>query len=153
MNIDPDTLSIAELVPHRGAMCLLERVVDVAAESIRCTAGSHRLADNPLRFDGCLPVVAAIEYAAQAMAAHALLVASSGDAAPAPRTGYLVGVRDFAPKVERLDQLPAPLIVDAQRIATGPGGLIYQFTVSAGALEVASGRAAVALGAGGGRDH
>lgn len=145
---------IATLVPHAGAMCLLDRVVSWDAATITCESASHVRPGHPLARDGVLPAVAAIEYAAQAMAAHAVLQAraqASGAAAGAadpladPRPGFLVSVRDVALAVPRLDDLPAPLRVTATRVAVGPGGLLYDFDVRAGDLRCVSGRATVMI--------
>ena len=55
---------IAELIPHAGAMCLLDGVLDWDASRIRCVSRGHRDAGNPLRVDGHLPALCGIEYAA-----------------------------------------------------------------------------------------
>jgi predicted hotdog family 3-hydroxylacyl-ACP dehydratase len=70
-----DVERIRELVPHAGKMCLLERVVDCDTASIRCETRSHLDRANPLRRNGHLSSVCAIEYAAQAMALHGALMA------------------------------------------------------------------------------
>jgi predicted hotdog family 3-hydroxylacyl-ACP dehydratase len=70
-----DVERIRELVPHAGKMCLLERVVDCDTASIRCETRSHLDRANPLRRNGHLSSVCAIEYAAQAMALHGALTA------------------------------------------------------------------------------
>jgi predicted hotdog family 3-hydroxylacyl-ACP dehydratase len=130
---------IAQLVPQQGPMCLLSGVVQHDAESIVCEAVSHRDARNPLRRADRLPALAAIEYAAQALAAHcALLGGSTG-------RGLLAGVRDVVLHVARLDDIEDPLQVRAQRLVANGRHLLYAFTVEAGARVLASGRIAVVL--------
>jgi predicted hotdog family 3-hydroxylacyl-ACP dehydratase len=136
---------LVRLLPHRGAMCLLDAIESASAESITCRASSHRAADHPLRVNGRLPALVAIEYAAQAMAAHGGLQ-TGPDAAASP--GLLVAVRDVQLHAETLDELAEDLEVRATRIAAGPGGLVYAFTVTAGSHPVAEGRATVALASG-----
>jgi predicted hotdog family 3-hydroxylacyl-ACP dehydratase len=81
-----DVERIRELVPHAGKMCLLERVVDCDTASIRCETRSHLDRANPLRRNGHLSSVCAIEYAAQAMALHGALTAPGHSGAlTAPR--------------------------------------------------------------------
>jgi len=133
---DPE---LARLLPHRGAMCLLDAIASAGAEEIVCRASSHRAADHPLRVHGRLPALAAIEYAAQAMAAHGGLQAADA------RAGLLVAVRDAQLHVETLDDLAEDLEIRATRVAAGAGGLVYAFTVTAGGRPVAEGRATVAL--------
>ena len=128
------------LVPQRGAMCLLDSVAAYDDEHIVCAATSHRRADNPLRVAGRLPALAAIEYAAQAMAAHGTLSGIGGD-----RPGRLVAVRDVWLEVETLDEYAEPLAVEARRVAADPGAAVYRFTVRAGPRTLAAGRATVIL--------
>src|SRR4051812_26043908 len=93
---------IVRHIPHQGSMCLLDSVQSWHADKIVCRASSHRLSDNPLRAFGQLGAACAIEYAAQAMAAHGALTAS---AASAPKAGYLVSARSVQLLVARLDDI------------------------------------------------
>ena len=65
-----DRAAIAASIPHHGAMCLLDAVVDWSETAIFCRAVSHTDPANPLRADGRLGAEAGIEYAAQARAVH-----------------------------------------------------------------------------------
>jgi len=131
-------------LPHQGSMCLLDAVTDWDAQRIRCTATSHRHADNPLRAHDRLGAACGIEYAAQAMAAHgALLAAADG----APRAGYLASVRGVDLHVSRLDDIAADLEVEAERLSGDGNTILYGFRVSAAGCELLSGRAAVILDA------
>ena len=133
------TAQIAHLVPQSGPMCLLDAVTHHDASRIVCQAVSHRDAGNPLRRADRLPALAAIEYAAQALAAHcALLGGGTG-------RGLLAGVRDVALDVERLDDIEGPLQVRAERLVANGRHLLYAFAVEAGARVLASGRVAVVL--------
>ncbi len=135
---------IAALIPHAGAMCLLERVAAWDQETIRCIAVSHADAGNPLRHAGRLPVLCGIEYAAQAMALHGALCGAAG---ARPRSGYLASLRDVACARARLDDLPGELTVEALRLMGDEGRVIYQFSLQAGDTGVLSGRATVVLNA------
>ncbi|HEV2009093.1 MAG TPA: hydroxymyristoyl-ACP dehydratase [Burkholderiales bacterium] len=133
---------IAALIPHAGAMCLLDGVVHWDAVNIRCLSRSHRDPENPLRADGQLRAVCGIEYAAQAMAVHGAL---AGIVGAKPKAGYLASVRDVACRKSRLDDLEGELIVDAGQLMGDEGRVIYQFTLRVGEIEVLSGRATVVL--------
>jgi predicted hotdog family 3-hydroxylacyl-ACP dehydratase len=133
---------IAARIPHQGRMCLLERVRAWDAESVTCTTGSHRDADNPLRSAGGLLSPCAIEYAAQAMALHGALVAPPEGG---PRPGFLASVREVRFHTARLDLLPGELDVQVRRLAGAGSQVLYQFRVSSDAALVAEGRAAVVL--------
>lgn len=127
---------LASLVPHTGAMVLLERVAHWDADAILCLTTTHRAADNPLRRDGVLPAVAAAEYGAQAMAAHGgLLGAATG--------GLLVSLRDLRMHVRRLDDVPGPLTVKARMRLRDAGSSIYNFALRAAGHDLATGQAAV----------
>ena len=146
---------IRELVPHAGDMCLLERVVAYDAVSISCETHSHLDQANPLRRDGHLSSVCAIEYAAQAMALHGALTApgntgASNAAAPRNalgigRRGYLASVRDMRCHTPYLEQHIGALTVNAQLLFDETSRMIYSFTVAAGGAKLVSGRAAVVL--------
>ena len=64
---------IAGLIPHRGEMCLLDRVVNWDERSIEATAWRHHDPRNPMLDEGELKSVCLVEYAAQAAAVHAAL--------------------------------------------------------------------------------
>ena len=130
--------------PHQGSMCLLDAVTAWDAQRIRCTASSHRHADNPLRAHDRLGAACGIEYAAQAMAAHGALLAAADSA---PRAGYLASVRGVELQVARLDDIAADLEVEAERLSGDDTTLLYGFRVSAAGRELLSGRAAVILDA------
>jgi predicted hotdog family 3-hydroxylacyl-ACP dehydratase len=118
-------------LPHSGAMCLLDRVLDWDPESIRCTSTSHCSPDNPLRRDGILSAAHAVEYAAQAAALHGVL-GSVLDGGPVL---LLAAVRDLRLDVTRLDTLPRPLRISAVLRGRSGANAIYVFRLeSAGAL-------------------
>lgn len=133
--------AIARLVPHQGAMCLLDCVVSCEAEAIRCTATTHRDPGNPLRRDGMLPAVCGLEYALQAMALHGALTA--GGVAQAP--GYLSALRAVRSTVERLDDFAAPLDVSAQALVAESRGFIYRFEIAAAGRLLLSGQATIVI--------
>ena len=56
---------ILELIPHQGAMCLLESALSWSATEITCVTRSHLSPDNPLRRGGRLHPVCGIEYGLQ----------------------------------------------------------------------------------------
>jgi predicted hotdog family 3-hydroxylacyl-ACP dehydratase len=134
--------AVAALVPQRGSMSLLDAVERFDATRIVCTSARHRDPANPLREDGRLSALAAIEFAAQAMAAHGALVAAG-----APLTGWLARVRDCVVCCGRMDDLPSPLTIEAERIAGGERALSYRFAVTAERVEVARGTILIALAA------
>jgi len=136
---------IAGLIPHAGAMCLLDGVVSWDENRIRCVSGSHRDTANPLRADGRLPAVCGIEYAAQAMAVHGGL---AGKTRGRPRAGFLASVRDVVCRRERLDDLDGSLFVEAVRVLGDEARVIYEFRLWVGEMEILSGRAAVVLDVG-----
>ena len=162
--MQPQTLDhagIAARVPHSGSMCLLHRLRGWSAEHIECSATSHRDPANPLRTQGVLLAVSAIEYAAQAMALHGALSAEMSaelsaelgaelGAKPgaAPTPGFLASVRAVKLHVPRLDTVAGALRIVATRHAGDTRQALYAFTLhdERGALLV-DGRATVVLNA------
>ncbi len=168
-----DAERIRNLVPHAGNMCLLERVVACDAASIRCETRSHLDQSNPLRRNGQLASICAIEYAAQAMALHGALTApkdigaltapgdngaltapghsgpltaaASGNTSADVRHGYLASVRDLRCRTRCLDQYTGTLSVSATLVFDESARRIYSFVVAAGKTELVTGRAAVIL--------
>lgn len=138
-----DRTAIAALIPHAGAMCLLECVLEWNRQAIVCSASSHRDLDHPLRSAGQLSVVCGIEYAAQAMAVHGGLVATS----PAPTVGFLASVRNVICHVRRLDDLTSNLLIEATRVTGEAQRVIYSFVIRCDDRVVIEGRAAVVLDA------
>ncbi|ABE45217.1 hotdog family protein [Polaromonas sp. JS666] len=150
----PQTLNrddIARRIPHQGSMCLLDTVTAWDDSHIRCQASSHRAPDHPLRAHGRLGAACGVEYAAQAMAVHGTLMAeaAAGTAggSTAPRAGYLASMRSVNLYVDRLDTVPGPLTVSAERMTGDANTVLYSFTVQAGAQTLLSGRAVVVLDA------
>ena len=138
-----DRGAIARLVPHSGAMCLLDRALAWDADGIACEADRHRDPANPLRRDGHLPAVCGVEYALQAMALHGALLAGGGEAQPA---GYLSSLRDVSlGESPRLDTVAGPLGVRARALAAEAGGFIYRFEVEGGGRILLTGQAAIIL--------
>ena len=141
MNIAKQALS--QLLPHSGEMCLLHEVAEWDEERILCLATSHVDPANPLCFEGQLPALCAVEYAAQAMAVHGGLIAQ--EQRVKPKIGFLGSVRDVCLRVERLDDLPVPLEIRAVKQLADEHHCLYEFQISAGGRELVSGRAAVFL--------
>jgi len=129
------------LIPHQGAMCLLDEVVAWNDESIHARSRSHRRADHPLRSDGRLRALHLCEYGAQAMAVHGGLVASAAGGVAAP--GFLVSLRAVELNVERIDDLPGALDVYAERLLGSLDSWQYAFRVEHEGIVLARGRAAV----------
>lgn len=137
------------LIPHGGAMCLLDDVIGWNEERIHAATGTHRRADNPLRSDGKLRSVHLCEYGAQAMAVHGGLLAQRDGAVAAP--GLLVSLRAVKLHVARIDDLPGDLDVHATKLLDGGASWQYAFRIEHAGRLLAEGRAAV-LRAGGSPD-
>jgi predicted hotdog family 3-hydroxylacyl-ACP dehydratase len=145
-------------VPHQGAMCLLDEVIDWDLQHIRCRIETHRAAENPLRSQGRLGIACGIEYAAQTMAVHGALAnaapaqamrthAGSAQPGPASRSevGFLAGVREVHFHVQRLDDIEADLICEVTRVAGDGSSALYEFALSESQRVLLRGRATVVL--------
>jgi predicted hotdog family 3-hydroxylacyl-ACP dehydratase len=131
---------LAANLPHQGAMSLLDAVTSWDASGLAAIATSHRDASNPLRRGEELPIACAIEYAAQAAAAHGALVDSRPSA-----EGMLVAVRGVEFHTSRLDDLEASLEVAVAALGASEAGVVYRFDVSAAGRPLANGRLTVAF--------
>ena len=137
-------------IPHQGRMCLLDEVLAWDAHHIRCSTGTHRALDNPLRSHDRLGIAAGIEYAAQAMALHGALASATLGASPAApsRVGLLAGVRDVRLHVLRLDDIEADLLCEVTHLAGDNLTALYEFTLRDKDKSLLAGRASVVLDAG-----
>jgi len=131
---------IAALLPHSGAMVLLERVTAWDGDRIACGTASHRALDNPLRRCDRLSALCGIEYAAQAMALHGALVAGT-----ASRQGLLASLRAIKVHAQRLDDIPGELTIAADCRLRQAAGFIYGFSLRGGGALLLEGQAAVVL--------
>jgi predicted hotdog family 3-hydroxylacyl-ACP dehydratase len=137
----PGRDAIAALIPHQGAMCLLDRVVEWDKDHIVLATSTHRAADNPLRHDGRLRAIHLCEYGAQAMAVHGGLAAQADGGVAKP--GFLVSLRDVKLNVDFVDQLGGELHVIARRLLESAASWQYSFEVRHASETLASGRAAI----------
>jgi predicted hotdog family 3-hydroxylacyl-ACP dehydratase len=135
---------LASHLPHRGAMSLLDEVVAWDGARLRARATSHASPDHPLRREGRLPIACAIEYGAQAAAAHGALLAAG--AAP-EGAGFLASARGVTFHAARLDDIADPLDIEVERAGEGAGAVLYAFRVSAAGRLLAEGRVAIVLDA------
>lgn len=140
-------VEIAKLIPHSGPMCLLERVLRWDDAHIVCEAINHRDTAHPLAHDGLLDATAAIEYAAQAMAVHGALRATTA-ADSRPKVGYLASVREVVCRVPYLHVFAGALTIEATRLMGEESRVMYEFVVSAEGDVRVTGRAAVVMDVG-----
>lgn len=128
----PDKEWIAAHIPHQYAMCLLDRVRCWDTQHMIALANSHTALDHPLRAQGRLGAANGIEYAAQAMAVHSALLATSENNQAAirrPRAGYLASVRNAKLYVEKLDDITAELQIEVSCLHRDENCILYQFFI------------------------
>ncbi|MEE9331584.1 MAG: 3-hydroxylacyl-ACP dehydratase [Methylophilaceae bacterium] len=130
-------------IPHQGGMCLLEHVTNWNEQSISCSATSHQLTNNPLRYREQLSTACGVEYAAQAMAVHGALLTSTDQ--KNPRAGFLLSIRGTTVHHPRLDNIKQALTIEATRIHSSESSILYTFTLYATDDLLLEGRAAVML--------
>lgn len=88
--------TVAELVPHSGAMVLLDRLVEAGADRVRCAVRIRP--DSTFCTDGAVPAIVAMEYMAQAVAVYAgMRGRAHGEP---PRVGYILGTRELKLNVD-----------------------------------------------------
>ncbi len=132
-----------DLIPHKGAMCLLDELVARDDSSVHMRTTRHRDPHNPLRRDGRLHAVNLIEIGAQTMAVHGAL--KSRDAGGRQHAGWLIGVRNVELMVEWIEDLPQALDVHAHCLASTPAAIQYEFQVEHDGQVLARGSTMVKL--------
>jgi predicted hotdog family 3-hydroxylacyl-ACP dehydratase len=134
---------IYDRIPHSGAMRLLDSVLFWDDRSIVCSATSHADPENPLRDNGALSSVHALEYAAQAIAVHGSLTTRDDQNAKL-RLVYVATFRGVEMQPGVLDQGEGgALSISATRVAALPGGWNYEFSVASQDLVLARGKTVV----------
>ena len=132
-------VSIDRYVPHRGAMSLLDSVTtaDDASIAARVTVRDDGLFETP---DG-VPVLLAVEYMAQAVAAFA--GARSAARGEPVQLGLLLGVRNFVAAVPYLAPGDALEVAAALVLESTAGLAVFDCRVTNGAEVVATARLTV----------
>ena len=134
---------IAALIPHKGAMCLLERIVHWDYSSVAVATTTHRNPTHPLATPAGLRAIHLCEYGAQAMAVHGGLSAQArGERA---RPGVLVSLRDVMLGCDFVQDLEGELLVEARRLHDSGKAWQYQFRVTHARRLLARGRATVSV--------
>ncbi|MFL6515912.1 MAG: hydroxymyristoyl-ACP dehydratase [Chthoniobacterales bacterium] len=141
--IKVDKQQIRALIPHSGTMCLLDGVLDWDDETIDCISETHRHAANPLRRNGRLSSVHALEYGAQAAAVHGGLRAQAAGAVAPP--GFLAAIRDATFNIPYLDDVEAALHVRSRRLYGEGVNTVYECEVRADGKVLVSGRVTIML--------
>ena len=136
----PGRAQIEQLVPHAGAMCLLDAVTNWDASHIACSSAEPGAA-HPLARDGRVPAIAACEYAAQAVAVHGALL----DGVHGARDGMLAKLTDVELCTPFFPVGAAGVTVRAELLGRLATGCLYAFDVSSTGQAVASGRLIVAF--------
>jgi predicted hotdog family 3-hydroxylacyl-ACP dehydratase len=132
--------AIAALLPHDGAMVLLDEATAWDEARIACSARSHRDRSNPLRREGKLSSLCGVEYAAQAMALHGALLEGRTS-----REGMLASLRSVVLHAPRLDEIQGDLTVVAESQLRRPNAFIYSFSLSEAGRLLLEGQASVVL--------
>lgn len=132
---------LCSLIPHSFDMCLLDRVESWDENNIVCYSHSHLLPANPLRREENLSSINLLEYAAQAMAVHGGL--HDREQGKQMTEGYLAALRDVKIALCNIDKKETELRIEATKILSQGGNMIYSFNVLADTTELASGRATV----------
>jgi predicted exporter/predicted hotdog family 3-hydroxylacyl-ACP dehydratase len=136
------TPSLSSLIPHQGAMCLLERLIEWDEQRAVLETDTHRSPTNPLLTADKLRAIHLCEYGAQAIAVHGALRTQAGER-PAP--GMLVSLREVKLARDYVHDLPSSLRVEAECLHADRTHLQYRFSVTHCGEVLAAGRAVVML--------
>ncbi|GAB2497023.1 hotdog family protein [Pseudoxanthomonas sangjuensis] len=109
---------IEQVVPHRGAMRLVDRLLDWDED--RAVVGLTVPVDGPFHEAGGVPAWVGIEYMAQAIAAWAGCQARARG--EAPKIGFLLGSRRYVTDIGHF-AAGSVLRVEAERELFGDNGL------------------------------
>lgn len=117
----------ADLLPHGGAMVLLDRILEWDDANALCATRAHLALENPLRHGGTLPAICGMEIALQAAAVHGALRGGGKGV-----RGYVAVLREVAWSVDRLDDPGlGELRAAARLVSEESGGVIYDLEINA----------------------
>lgn len=133
---------IADLLPHSGAMVLLDEVVEHGEERIVTRVKLH--ASSLFAEGGRIPALVAIEYMAQTIGAYAGMRARA--LGQPIRIGYLLGTRELALRVDAFDP-GDELVVEARHVFGDEQLGSFDCVVSRAGTAVASALVSVYQGA------
>lgn len=129
----------SQYLPHSGSMCLIDEVIAINELQITARTYSHQDKYNPLRFDGKLPGVSSIEYAAQVVALH--LELSTTSKSDHKKNCYLAAVQNCVMHIPYIDLITCSLNIDCMQVFfDNHGGALYEFKLSAESETVFTGR-------------
>lgn len=139
------TCELYRQLPHSGAMCLLDQVVAWDAQRICCSTDSHLAAANPLRHDGVLPGLCALEYAAQALALHGVLNRQQRSVSGRYAEAYVVSSKRLVFPAGNLSDVGASLVIKAELIVWHEASAVYTVSISADERSLLQGDLSVML--------
>ncbi len=139
------TCELYQQLPHSGAMCLLDRVVAWDEQRICCSTASHLSGANPLRHDGVLPGLCALEYAAQALALHGVLNRQQRAVSGQYEQAYVVSSKQLVFTADNLADVGESLTIKAELTVWHEASAIYAVSVSAGERSLLQGDLTVML--------
>jgi predicted hotdog family 3-hydroxylacyl-ACP dehydratase len=120
----PAPIDFADLIPHAGAMSLIDRVECWSSTEILCGTASHHNPVNPLRFGNHFSSLHLLEYGAQAAAIHGGLL--TGKAMP----GLFAAARSAYFYIDDLTTVETELLIKAKVELFTARGAIYAITVT-----------------------
>lgn len=120
--------AICQMLPHGAGMCLLDQVQSWDRQRIVCMSNTHLRDQHPLRNAAGLPMIALLEYGAQAMAVHACLLAQAQGAKM--REGYLAALRDVHLGEGSLSDVTGPIRIEAVQVFQDGGNMVYTLSVT-----------------------
>ena len=135
MSVSPGFPDPWQLIPHRGPMLLVERVLGLWSDGVSCEGRIPP--DNPFVLSDRVPALIAIEFAAQAAAVFEALARAGADSAACPRLGYLVSVRGARFAVHELP-VGEPLVAHVCRAGSAPPLAVFDVRVEQGGREIMS---------------
>ncbi|MBF0263671.1 MAG: phosphotransferase [Gammaproteobacteria bacterium] len=136
---------IKKLIPHSGNMCLIEEVLEADKQSLKARSQTHLSENNPLRVNGQIHIVNAVEYAAQAMAIHGALLSLKDSDEVVVKQGYIVSLRNINTYIEYLPVSESDLLVAINLLMGSETGYSYEFEVKNKNNLLISGRISIFL--------
>ena len=138
-----DHAAIESLIPHKGAMCLLDGIEYHDGQRIICSTHATSLHIQPAAHK-CRALVAA-RASNSPRRRWPCTGGSSATAQARPPTGLLLSARDCRFNVRRIDDIEGPLVIEAAQMGNNDETRLYRFKVTAHDVLLAEGRVTVML--------
>lgn len=119
-----DINKLYQALPHSDDMCLIQNIIDWSESTICCSTTAHLDADNILAIDSRLPAWSGIEYIAQALALHGVLLKGAEEQLVIQKA-FVATIQTAEIFTDDISQYPGALTIQATIIFSQENSAVF----------------------------